>query len=62
MREHMGDDQFVLNERIAFKQEGVARVGIDDELINFAQAEIVLHFHFMERLAEAPVAEARRMP
>ncbi|WP_339329262.1 esterase/lipase family protein [Bacillus paralicheniformis] len=37
----MRDDQLVLNERIAFEQEGIARVGVDDELVDFAVKKVL---------------------
>jgi len=56
----MRDDQFVLDERVAVQQKRVARIGVDHQFVNFAQAEIVLHFHAVKRFAEAPVMEAGR--
>ncbi|MNM64379.1 hypothetical protein D3C81_757720 [compost metagenome] len=34
--EYMRNDQFILNQRIALQQKGVTRIGVNDELINFA--------------------------
>ena len=47
--EHVCDDQLILNKRIAVEQEGIAGIGIDDQLVNFAQTKIILHLHFVER-------------
>ena len=45
MCQHVRDDQFVLNERIAVQQKGIARIRIDDELVNFAEPKVILHLH-----------------
>jgi len=34
--ENVGDDQLILDEGVAVEQESVARIGVNDELVNFA--------------------------
>ncbi|MNC23926.1 hypothetical protein D3C75_719640 [compost metagenome] len=60
--EHMRHNQLVLQQRIAVQQEGVAGVGVNDELIDFAQAMVIFRFHPVIGLAEAPVREPCRHP
>ncbi|MNI51680.1 hypothetical protein D3C73_1064180 [compost metagenome] len=36
MGKHVGDDQLILNQRIAVQQKGIAGIGVDDQLVDFA--------------------------
>ncbi|MNN37749.1 hypothetical protein D3C81_1517120 [compost metagenome] len=54
----MSHDQLVLDQRIAIKQERIAGIGVNDELIYFAQTEIILKLHFVKGFAKAPVAKS----
>ncbi|MNI69933.1 hypothetical protein D3C73_1257110 [compost metagenome] len=54
----MRNDQLVLDKRISLKEKCITRIGVNDELVYFAQSKVVLHFHFIEHFSEAPVREA----
>src|SRR5690606_30003194 len=54
----VGGDDLVLQQRVGLQQKRVARVGVDDQLVNAAQVVVVLRFHAVKGFAEAPVAEA----
>jgi len=56
----VGDDQLVLDQRVAIQQKGVARVGVDHQLVDFAQIEVVLELHPVKGFAKAPMREPRR--
>src|SRR5713101_525010 len=53
VRRHKG----VLEQVVHIHQKGVAGIGVDDHLVNFAQSEVVLHFLPVVGFAVRPVTE-----
>ena len=37
MREHVGDDELVLDQGVALQKKGIAGVGVNDELVDYAE-------------------------
>ena len=60
MTEDVRRDEGVLEQVVHIHEEGITGVGVDDHLIDFAQAEVVLHFLPVIRFAIRPVAETPR--
>src|SRR6266536_3677963 len=51
-------DKGVLEQVVHIHKKGVAGIGIDDQLVDFAQSEVVLHFLPVISFAMRPMAEA----
>ena len=60
MAENMCGHKGILEEIIHIHQEGVARIGVDHHLIDFAQPEVILHFLPVISFTVRPVAETTR--
>lgn len=60
MSQHMGHNQFILDEAVPFQQEGVTRIGIDHQFVDSAEIQIILQFHFVEGLTKTPVGKSCR--
>jgi hypothetical protein len=58
--EDVRHDELVLQDRVDVEQVGVARVGIDHQLVDLAQAIVVHRLHLLEGAPVRPVAEAAR--
>src|SRR5699024_1174609 len=57
MCQDMCNNQLILDQTIRIKQKSIAWVGIDDELVNLAQPEVIMQFHFMELLTKTPMGK-----
>src|SRR5699024_11946504 len=57
MCQDMCNNQLILDQTIRNKQTSIAWVGIDDELVNLAQPEVIMQFHFMELLTKTPMGK-----
>src|SRR5690606_18147345 len=55
--QNVGDDQLVLKQGVGLQQKGVTGIGVDHQLVDFAQAEVVIGFHPVIGFAEAPVGK-----
>jgi hypothetical protein len=60
MPQHMRRHELILQQRIHVEQIGIARVGVDHQLVNLAHAIVVHRLHLLERPPVRPVAEAPR--
>ena len=56
--QHVRYHQFVLQQRIRLHQEGIAGIGVDHHLVDFAQPEVILHFLPIVGFPMRPVTEA----
>jgi hypothetical protein len=56
--EHVRHDQLILDGAVGLQQEAVGRVGVDDDLVNLREAEVVHRLHAVVGLAERPVRVA----
>ena len=60
MTQDVRSDKGILQEVIHFHQEGIARIGVDHHLVDFAQPEVVLHFLPVVGFTMGPVAKPSR--
>src|SRR5579859_744114 len=58
--EHMRHHDLILEQVVLLHQKSIRGIGVDHQLINLAQAIIVLRFHAVVRLTARPVAETTR--
>src|SRR6266851_5632477 len=58
MAEDVGSNKGILKEIIHLHQEGIAWIGVDHHLVDFAQAEVILHLLPIVGFTMRPVAKA----